>query len=361
MSRLEDDLRKIAGRLAAKVGTQGVYEKVTSRSGRSRFSNMRVPLLAASVVVGIALGFYALVSVFVRPERGQSPSALISSPVAPSSATGSGTGPVVSELTGKFVFAGLKKGSGTTSLYVMAAESDSFSKIVDGAGASGFSWSPDETRVAFTKGTAEGAGELLVVDGDGGGATMLANFESPQYPSWSPSGEEIAFTTGRGDLYIVGDDGGDLRQVIDSGDACLDLFPEWSPDASQLAFVRDCTENGAPGIYLVGADGMGLTRIYPSHNTVQGVTWSPDGLRLAFAEWPDQNQGIYTIGIDGADLLQLTDQADLFPAWSQAGSEIAFLRDGEVWAVSSSGGEAIQVTMLPDLSIKNFSWTLATD
>jgi dipeptidyl aminopeptidase/acylaminoacyl peptidase len=75
-----------------------------------------------------------------------------------------------------------------------------------------------------------------------------------------------------GDIYVVNADGSGLSRVTQGMD------PSWSPDGSQIAFVRWT----APwGIYLADADGTN-ERLLFSSNVARAPAWSPHGDQLAF-------------------------------------------------------------------------------
>ncbi len=87
-------------------------------------------------------------------------------------------------------------------------------------------WSPDgATIVIAVNGTKGGApGGIMLVPADGsGGPTMVPGTEAtyPDYvstPAWSPDGQWIAYTYGRGELLIVHPDGSDPRTLdVDPG------------------------------------------------------------------------------------------------------------------------------------------------
>ena len=72
--------------------------------------------------------------------------------------------------------------------------------------------------------------------------------------SFSPDGSQILFAANHdGDLeiYVMGADGSDQRQLTDNGGQ--DFFPSWSPDGKTIVFSSD--RSGAVELYLMDADG----------------------------------------------------------------------------------------------------------
>jgi Tol biopolymer transport system component len=62
-----------------------------------------------------------------------------------------------------------------------------------------------------------------------------------------------------------------------------DLSPVWSPSGRDIAFVR-YQSRYLSSIYVVGAEGTRLRRIYASPGEALGPVWSPGGRFLAFTE-----------------------------------------------------------------------------
>ncbi len=171
---------------------------------------------------------------------------------------------------------------------------------------------------------------------------------APAAASESGLGSKIAFTTDRDgrdapdEIYVMNADGTDERRltVTESGN---NLFPKWSPNGKRIAFHNNRLEIGRSEIFLIDADGTGLTRL--THMTELGLgavnaTWSPDGNQIAFNSVI--NPDIYVINVDGTGLTQLTDHpSSTRPDWSPDGRTIAFNsnRDGnpEIYVMNADG------------------------
>ena len=97
------------------------------------------------------------------------------------------------------------------------------------------------------------------------------------WPSVSPQGDKLCVVGGN-DMYVSDLSGKVLFTIADA------RAPQWSPDGSRIAFMRD-TDDGhvitGSDIYLVRADGSGLTRLTATEDLMEMYPqWSPDGRQI---------------------------------------------------------------------------------
>ncbi len=99
-----------------------------------------------------------------------------------------------------------------------------------------------------------------------------------------------------------------------------------------------------------------------------GLSWSPDGTRLAFGGRVDGNTDIYVMDADGSNEVRITTgpEADLWPSWSPDGSRIAyqsgrrtsgFPAGADIFVVDANGGNPVNLTNLPDGIDVQPSWS----
>ena len=141
-------------------------------------------------------------------------------------------------------------------------------------------WSPDGQHLVFTT-YRDSNLELYITDEEGRNLRNLTRHEGlDARSSWSPDGERLAFESDRFgtiEICIVEIASGDVVRVTDHpGD---DWNPVWSPNGKEIAFVSDRDE---PGIYLMAADGTGVTRISSGYQGDWQLAWSPDGQSICF-------------------------------------------------------------------------------
>jgi hypothetical protein len=149
-----------------------------------------------------------------------------------------------------------------------------------------------------------------------------------------------------GALYLIGPDMADERLVTDEVPAA---WPAWSPDRTRIAFIsRDQTDaNEQVGLYVIGADGTGLTKIADRLLAIAAPAWSPDGTKIAYTGLvPDEgvNRGtavaVRVVEVATQRLTDLTADA-LFqaglPSWSPSGDRLAFLSRISISAANDNG------------------------
>ncbi|MGH8644840.1 MAG: TolB family protein [Gammaproteobacteria bacterium] len=219
-------------------------------------------------------------------------------------------------------------------------------------------WSADGRRIVFAAGTwtynqdVPSDAEIRVMNADGTDPKRLTDNDSYDgHPNWSPDASQIAFESlrdGTHAIYVMQADGSDPTRITHGrGKQAL---PSWSPDGKKIAFLSE--RDGSAEIYVVdlmGGDESRLTTVGEGGDPV----WSPDGQQISFASRRDGNWEIYVMEATGRNARRLTrdKNADRFPSWSSDARRIAFAsnRDGdwEIYAIDTEGGLGSNLTRNP--------------
>ena len=140
------------------------------------------------------------------------------------------------------------------------------------------------------------------------------------------------------------------RTVISSSADGVDWGPSVSPDGSSIALFHVASDangvGGAISLDLMGSDGSGRRSIVgsdalPAVTDVSGVSWSPDGTRLAFGLYTqDHALEVYVVNADGSGLARIATDA-AFPSWSPDGGRISFSRGDTLFTMDPQGGHVL--------------------
>jgi len=210
-----------------------------------------------------------------------------------------------------------------------------------------------KTQIAFTFG-----GDIWIVARSGGEAHRLVT--SAWQPLFSPDGTKVAFTKGvdgNTDVYVVDAAGGVPTRLTYHPDA--DVALGWTPDGTRVLFGSNrVTFRDLPQLFTVPLSG-GLPQELPLPSGTS-ASFSPDGTHLAYVpitqSEPDWKmyRGGQTTPIWIADLADSSvtkiprdNSTDRYPMWS--GDKVYFLSDREGrYTLYSYDTKAAKVSKLLD-------------
>jgi len=272
-------------------------------------------------------------------------------------------------------------------------------------------WSPDGSMLAFDTDlwgnyVTTRALAIAVAARDGSGFRQLTVDPTPSpnilthwsfdCPDWSPDGSRVSFVAnqtvnqlgGASQLMTIAADGTDPRVVLDMAAADLDPFfgavipitrprscPRWSPNGTQLAFMAKRQYHDVPdptaymnAVYVIGADGSGLTRLWGGAEVSSLVDWSPDGTRLLFSTYALEGSNyvpqIWSMASDGSDARYLAPFLNgNYMRLSPDGSRLYQSRESEIpgntydfVTTDLSGGDVVTVVADPTWDYLTPDW-----
>lgn len=158
---------------------------------------------------------------------------------------------------------------------------------------SGFSWSPDSSRIAFSAqinpDLIQGAtSDIYVLNLAGDAMKKIVSQPGPDGGSqWSPDGKQILFSTYMGNpkyfasnsrLAVIPSDGGAIRSLTDSFDENPG-FVAWNSDGIYFSALQKTASH----LFKLNPSTLAITRVTAPENIMAGgFSFTRDGKRMAF-------------------------------------------------------------------------------
>jgi TolB protein len=227
--------------------------------------------------------------------------------------------------------------------------------------------SPDGSRLAFSS-LMGSAWEIRMFSFD---LNRLVSFPkiggTNTTPSWSPDGTKLAFSSSRGGesgIYVVDQSGGNMHRI--AGSKGPNVSPVWNrKTGAEIAWASGRT--GLPQVYTMGADGTNIQQ-YTDQGYAVSPAWSPNGQFLVFS-WMRRYgpgapgaQDIYIMDVASKQWVQLTHDGGRndYPSWSPDGRHIVFQsnRSGslQIWTMLADGSNQKPLTTSGNNSEPDWSW-----
>jgi lipoprotein LpqB-like beta-propeller protein len=331
---LDERLRRAIEHAGEPADPSGVYEGLIRRRERRRiWRRVGSGLLALAVVAGTTVGVFALSKLFGGPGEDEV------TPLVPVTPTGAENG-LVAFTTGDRIIVQAADGSdrhevpapapglawhiawspdGTRlavavfdgprrSLWVMQADGSEATEIVSGENVSRPSWHPDGTLITYALERNDRT-EVHVTRSDGTKDRVIYSEPAPGTyavfsATFSPDGSRIVFDAGTDseyDIFVMASDGLNVRQLTETG---TDYNPAWSPDGSQIVFIR-YEAISESDVFMMDADGSNVRRLthHGSQFTNIDPQFSPDGAFMTYGSAENGVVGLSIIAMatDGSD------------------------------------------------------------
>lgn len=187
-----------------------------------------------------------------------------------------------------------------------------------------------QTKIAYSsrRGAAKNAKEIYVMDYDGHNQQAFThNGSNNLWPNWGPNYSQLAFVSYRSrqpeiNIYSYTDGS---RLSFPSFDTFA-AYPAISPDGKQIAFALRSTR-GDSDLFISKLDGLDRHNISNNPAIESSPTWSPSGKQIAFTSNRDGGiSQIFICDADGSNVRKIVKEggdADS-ASWSPDGKWIAF-------------------------------------
>jgi Tol biopolymer transport system component len=167
-------------------------------------------------------------------------------------------------------------------------------------------------------------------------------------PAWSPDGKRIAFYSerdGNAEIYVMDADGSGVTRLTNT--KADEGYPAWSPDGRTITFDSD--RDGNFDVFAMNADGSNVRPLTRNPARDVSASWSPDGSTIVFMSDRDGGFDAYEAAPDAAaPAARITRTGTTwFPVFSPDGTTLAFHVGRDVHTMPSAGGEVRRLTTDP--------------
>lgn len=218
------------------------------------------------------------------------------------------------------------------------------------------SYSPTGDQIIFES-NREGNWDIYTMDLDGKNQQKVTlHKKDDRRPSWHPSGQKIIFESNRSgkyELYELHVKNKEVKKINIKDMDGEPTFAQYSPDGNKIAYSSKKSDQQAK-IVIIDQQGVHIKTLVDYSFRSFYPRWSADGKTLLFFSRHETNNNddeVYTIGIDGKDKKRLTNwpKHNFCPSWSNDGNKIAYATSmensrSEIYVMDANGENQIRIT-----------------
>lgn len=232
---------------------------------------------------------------------------------------------------------------GDWELYMLERDTQKKIRLTEHEGWDGYAvWSPDGTRIVYDRAERpDGPKSPWVMDLENFQARPLGEYDGwLSVSDWREDGTLLAFheNGGQRDLVLLDNAGAVIDRVTDTA-THSEHDAHFSPDGKRIAYANGPVEGEKTTLELIELDTREKQVLHTSAGRIYGLSWTPEGDRLAFVDAPggeEDDADVFIYRFYDGTIHRITDD----PSWDHMPE---FCADSDVLLFTSyrSGEERI--------------------
>ena len=227
--------------------------------------------------------------------------------------------PVCSADGSKMIFMMQTERSGDDwELYMLDIESQTRSRLTTHRGWDGYAvWSPDGDHIIFDREVStEKPKRPWIMELEERTSKPLGRYEGwVSVTDWSDDNRLLGFQEldGQRDLVTLNLAGDIVGKVTETAEYS-EHDAHFSPDGRQIAYANGNIDGSETSLEIIDLDADSKTVLRTSIGRIYGISWSPDGDKIAFVDAPggdDDDADIFIYTVEDQSFKQVTDD----PSW----------------------------------------------
>jgi Tol biopolymer transport system component/predicted Ser/Thr protein kinase len=140
-------------------------------------------------------------------------------------------------------------------------------------------------------------------------------------PTWSPDGRIVYYSVADRNIWVMGSDGSNPKQLTSNAGGTGNFLPQVSPDGHYIVFYSD--RAGSFQIWRMDSDGNNPKQLTDSPLEGFGSDCSPDGKWVVYNKLGSE-KGVWKVPMEGGDPVRLSDAEGEYLTISPDGKMIAY-------------------------------------
>lgn len=218
-------------------------------------------------------------------------------------------------------------------LYLLDFESQTRSRLTSHRGWDGYAvWSPDGSSIIFDREVSPDKPKRpWIMELDGRTSKPLGRYEGRvSVTDWSADNRLLGFQqlNGQSDLVMLDRSGKIVANITVTMDQ-NEHDAHFSPDGQKIVYANGTLQGGETSLEVIDLDDGSKTVLHTSSGRIYGVSWSPEGDKIAFVDTPgstDDEADIFIYTIADQSFKQVTEESskDHMPMFCQNSHTLYF-------------------------------------